>query len=283
MKITLIAWLVLITMVEAQANNCLQGKLPFFQNYNRYQGGAIRKSHALQNACREINKTGFHDANTLGERLGYSVVSTVSFGLLGAAAASFSTLQGSEAGRQYMAILNNIRNIPNPIERIKRVYELAVLHSGEYDESGNGMPTWISGFFVGANRPENLLANSRRRGTVGVCREFASLLKWSLQQVSRHPTSTNGALAPTDFSSTMIAGSLPGAEGWDTPVQHAWVRINVPVHENGRLVDFTHFDLDTTWYPQFTPLFPRRSGLSVANQNRAKRECREIIECMRTF
>jgi len=52
------------------------------------------------------------------------------------------------------------------------------------------------------------------------------------------------------------------------------------VIKNGRLLNFTHFDIDTTWYPHFVPLFPRRSGVSDGNLRRLRRECDEIRNCL---
>lgn len=278
-----VAILAVTSAHAGQVNNCFNGALPFFQNFTRYTMGALGKSRALETTCQELNHVGMHDARTVGERARGVFISNVSAGVWGQAAAAFSRLQSSEAGRRYMTALNNIKQNPNPLERIRRTYELAVMHSGEYDERELGTPAFWSGLFFGAHRPENLLENARSRGTVGVCREFAALLKWSLLQVSRHPTSQGGALAATDFSSTFMGGYLPGSNGWQNSVGHAWVRINLPVIRDGRLIDFTHFDLDTTWYPRFTILFPRRSGLSATNLERARRECHQILQCLTRF
>lgn len=259
---------------------CFRDTLPFFKNFTHYSSTPQSKARALQDTCRELSQPEMYDAAGIAARLRDRTLSIGSTGLLGGATGAFSSLNDSPAGRRYMSVLNRIKQNPNPMERIRQTYELASIHSGEYDERDNGLPTWLSGWIVGAYRPENLLANARDRGTVGVCREFAALLKWSLQQVSRHPSSRSHALGPMDFSSDFMGSWLPGNGGWSDSFGHAWVRINLPVIQDGRLVDFTRFDLDTTWYPRFTPLFPRRSGLSAANLKRAQIECRRVMQCL---
>jgi hypothetical protein len=264
------------TSVWASPATCYQEKLPFFKNYTRFQARASTKLKALERACAEINNDMFMERDSAGKLIVHKFISIVSFGLLGEAAASFSSLQNSPEGRAYMKALSKIRRLKNPIERISQTYRLAAINSGEYDHATMGKKTWYTGFVFGAYRPENLLKNSRDRGTVGVCREFATLLKWSLQQVARHPDSTSMALGPSDFSAEIVGGSTPVGG-------HAWVRVNIPVIRNGRLVDFTHFDIDTTWYPEFTPLFPRRSGVSDQNLRRLRRECEEITNCLSRY
>lgn len=260
---------------------CYADKLPFFKNFARYSSSLTRKVQAIETACGELNSAEMQEGQGTLELLKNRFTGVASFGLVGGAAAAFSSLQKTKEGRQYMATLNSIKNIANPMERIRQTYELAAKHSGHYDHETNGMDTWNSGAIVGAHRPENLLANNRERGTVGVCREFAALLQWSLMQVSRHPTSKSSALDEKDFSSTLVGGTVPGSNGWKDGGGHAWVRINLPVFKNGRLLDFTHFDLDTTWYPKkFAPLFPRRSGVSQANRRKLIQQCGEVVDCL---
>lgn len=261
---------------------CFQKNLlPFFQNFNRYQSSENYKIDALENTCRELRWSEMHDKETPKQKLVNNATNFISFGLfLGTGVAAFSKLKGTREGRVYIAELERIKRIPNPIERVRLTYELAGQNSGKYDYE-NGLPTWISGLILGTNLPDNLLANAKSRGTVGVCREFANLLYWSLNQVSRFQDSRTMALSENDFSSELVMGETPGANGWSDGGGHAWVRVNVPNIKAGKLVDFTRFDLDSTWYPEtFTPLFPRHSGLTNEVRRRAINECQLIINCL---
>lgn len=264
---------ILASSVYGGSRECFEDKLPYFQNFSRYKSSVPAKIKAINTACGEIDNEMFMNRDSAGKLIINKLIGVVSFGLLGEALASFSSLKGSPEGRAYMKALATIRKIKNPVERISQTYRLAVINSGAYDHETMGTKTWYSGFIFGAYRPENLLKNSRDRGTVGVCREFATLLKWSLQQVARHPQSKSAALGPFDFSASIIAGNTPVGG-------HAWVRVNLPVIKEGRLINFTHFDIDTTWYPQFIPLFPRRSGVSDKNLRRLREECDEIRNCL---
>lgn len=276
MKFLLSSVLLISTFAYGDSNSCTKGKLPFFQNYSRFKASPAKKLKALDKACKEINNDMFMDKETGLNLLKYKFINVVGFGLRGEVTASFSTLNGSEEGRAYMRALKKIKQIKNPVERIAQTYRLAVINSGEYDHETMGNQTLYSGFVFGAYRPENLLRNSRDRGTIGVCREFAALLKWSLLQVARHPNSQSPALEATDFSAETESGNTPVG-------QHGWVRINLPVYKEGRLSGFIHFDLDTTWYPDFTPLFPRRSGVSDKNLRRLRRECEELALCLSKY
>lgn len=255
--------------------------LPFFQNFTQYEQSNFARLESLNNTCREIEWPEMNEGRNFGARLVDGLLPGLAFGILyGRAAASFSTLENTELGRNYMAELKKIRKNPNALARIKAVYELAARHSGTYDYESNGMRNLKSGAVVGAYRPENLLASAKRNGTIGVCREFAGLLEWSLMQVGRYEGSKNAALDTTDFSVDMMAGTVPGANGWKDGGGHAWVRVNIPVQKNGG-IDFTHVELDTTWYgDNFTPLFPRRSGVTEKTRKRAAKECRAIQRCL---
>lgn len=270
---TLLLSFMIMSSSFASVNTCVQDKLPYFKNFARYKGSIKEKIAALGRACGEMDNDMFMDRDSHLGLIKNKIVNIVAFGMLGEAAASFSSLKGSKEGRAYMKALASIRQIENPVERINQTYHLAAINSGDYDHGTMGKKTWYSGFIFGAYRPENLLQNSQDRGTVGVCREFATLLRWSLLQVSRHPKSNSSALGPMDFSAEIVSGATPVGG-------HAWVRVNLPVIKNGRLINFTRFDIDTTWYPQFTPLFPRRSGVSDKNLRRLRQECDEVASCL---
>lgn len=263
----------------ADPGNCFAGKLPFFQNFARTTGTSFDRMGQLQNACRELSHDEWNEPTTVGERV-FGVVGGMSRGLNGAIAGSFSNWNGSPEQRRYKAQLDRIKTNPNPMARIQAVYELAARTQGYYDEESYGLHNAGAGLIYRGQAPGNLIDSAKRDGTVGVCREMASLLQWSLQEVARWSGSKSMALGPNDFSSSVVLSSAPtGDGGWGG---HAWVRINMPIHNSaGALVDFRHFDLDTTWYPErFSPLFPRRAGASRENIATLRRQCGEVRNCL---
>jgi hypothetical protein len=260
--------------------NCFADKLPFFQNFSMSGGDASEKSSQMQNACSELKNDSWNQARGVGARL-LDVYTGTILGVYGRAAGSFTTLDGSPAQRRYQAELDKIKKIVNPMIRIQKVYELAARTQGHYDDQSLGLHNAAAGVVVTSETASNLINSRVRDGTVGVCREMSALLQWSLQQVSRAPGSTSGALGPNDFSTSAFGAAAPDDSGkkWGG---HAWVRINMPVQNSaGVLVDFRHFDLDTTYYPErFSPLFPRRAGASKESIATLRRQCAEIQVCL---
>lgn len=234
-----------------------------------------------KNGCSElVDQPLLTEAYTALERAGAMAMTPI-VGVFGQGAGAFANLNGSAKQRDYKKRLDVIGEEPNPMLRIKRVYELVAATQGPYDSAGHGMKNFIRGAGVRSSSPGNLINSAERDGSIGVCREMASLLKWSLQQVARARGSRSMALSPNDFSSTFMTGKVPGANGWKDGGGHAWVRINMPIHEKGQLIGFSHFDIDTTWYPeQFSPLVPRRSGLSAPGRKKLIDECRRVQACL---
>lgn len=283
-QITIIYLILLTYIVPAAETNdiCFHNNyLPFFRNFRNYDDSVTNKLNALAIACNEIDWPKMNESSMIHYKAFTAYYKAVGVPVMGTAPAAFSQLKSTSEEKRYMAELNRIKSIDSPIERIRQTYELAARNSGNYDYDSNGMKSWASGLLFGTNRPENLLKNKTLNGTVGVCREFASLLQWSLMQVSRHSDSKNMALNKNDFSSEIILDAVPTSKDSDEIGGHAWVRINLPIFKNDQIVDFTHFDIDTTWYPgAFSPLFPRRSGVTSNTQERAKGECKEISKCL---
>jgi hypothetical protein len=249
---------------------CFRGDLPYFQNFDRITGTPTQKLLMMSSGCREVTKSPkILDGPGIGSTLFTFAVENFSLPLVGQAASAFSTLNGSPAQRRYKAALDQIRKNPNPMDRIRAVYELAASYQGNYDYKGGGLKF---------DTPGGNIDRAQRTGTSGVCRDFASLLQWSLMQVARHPSSVNGGLGPTDFSSEIKTGFVPGGG-------HAWVRINLPNHDaRGAITGFNRFDIDTTWYPeQFSILFPRLSSLSAANREKLINQCRTVENCLRSL
>lgn len=280
---TVIVALSIQTSVAAAGSaDCFRGKLPYFQNFVRLANDNSPPilPMTLRGCSELVDQPLLTEAFSPLERAGAMAMTPI-FGVFGQGAGAFSNLNGSAKQRDYKKRLDEIAKEPNPMFRIRRVYELAAATQGHYDFSGNGMKNFARGFAVRSSSPGNLINSSERDGSVGVCREMASLLKWSLQQVSRAPGSRSMGLGPNDFSSTYMTGTVPGAKGWKDSGGHAWVRINMPIHDKGQLLGFSHFDLDTTWYPeQFSPLIPRRSGLSAPGRKKLIDECHRVQACL---
>lgn len=259
-------FLVLSPSAFSQYDGCFSGTLPYFQNVRRASGSAAQRMLMLNRGCAELRRGDMTDAPGIGSAILSNVGESLSLPLAGQAWAAFSTLNGNENQRRYRRQLDEIKRIPNPMERIRRVYELVARTQGSYNYGSNA---------IRLGTPGNLIDTAAREGSAGVCRDFAALLQWSLMQVARYSGSTRMDLGPTDFSSEIKTGSTPSGG-------HAWVRVNLPNHDaQGRITGFNRFDLDTTWYPeQFSVLFPRNSSLSEGNRTRLVRECSTVVNCL---
>jgi hypothetical protein len=99
-------------------------------------------------------------------------------------------------------------------------------------------------------------------------RRISALLYWSLNEV----TQTASEVKKPAFEAELVVGWLMKNE---LPIGHSWVRVNwlatTPSHS---------IDLDPTWYPSFTPLFPRLTGLSQLARDRYTNLCREAQLCL---
>lgn len=287
MKHLVLSMATLLSMTAAAsqagaANRCLDGKLSYFKTFADMKQGPLKTAKSLWYGCSELK--GFPQmtqANSWAE-IALRDFQITSFGAAGHALSAFSGMNSNEAERAYKAALAKIKVLPNPMTRIQLVYELAASAQGKYDEKTMGAVTMASGLFLAWETPENILWNARTRGTAGVCREMASLLQWSLMQVSRWSGSKTMALGPNDFSSNFIGGGVPGPKGWKDGGGHAWVRVKMPTFDaKGAIAGFRHFDLDTTWYPeQFAPLVPRRSGLTTTSREKLLNQCSDAIDCL---
>lgn len=250
--------------------SCYRDTLPYFSNVQRLSGNAGEKVLVLKNGCREFNNVG----NTAGPGVGATVLSNVieNFSLpsTGQATSAFATVNGNERQRAFRRRLDEIRQNPNAMDRIRAVYELVARAQGSYDDEN------VNGLRYAS--PGGAIDRAATQGSAGVCRDFALFLQWSLMQVSRHPSSRGMALGPTDFSSEVKGGFMPAGG-------HAWVRVNLPNHNaQGQLLGFNRFDIDTTWYPeQFSVLFPRLSSLNSANRTRLISQCASVTRCLQTF
>lgn len=261
---------------------CFRGTSPFFENIKALGAAPVESVQAMMKTCFELEyKPLMFEPLSLSEQVVNELIAKGIFGVTGHALSAFSRLQGNNFEKQYMQRLSEIKKIPNPMVRIRSTYELVVENQGFYDHKKGGVDGLISGYVFAAETPGNLLQNANDNGTVGVCREMASLLQWSLLQVARHSQSNSMALGPSDFSSTFIGGMVPGDEGWGDGGGHAWVRVNIPEFDTfGRLSGFRNFDLDTTFNGNFSVLVPRRSQRSKEDRLALIEDCHQIVRCI---
>lgn len=253
------------------ADACFAKRLPIFQIIGKSET-FLEKFNQVNTVCEELEREELMAPESIADKAfglfaGHFAVSFTQ----GNAYAAFAKLGGSPAQNNYRKELDRIRQIPNPLERIRKVYALAASVSGSYDHETMGNRALGGAGWVGGHMPGHLIDHATKTGSIGVCREYAALLGWSLLQVARHPSSKSMALGPTDFSASYRYGNVGGG--------HAWVQAHLPQFDRGRINGFVDIDLDTTWYSTFVPLFPRRA-LSAKTRERAIRECHEIIACM---
>lgn len=259
----------------ARADSCFDGVMPYFKNFERLSGSADEKRQMLEGGCNEMkNIPEMADARSMSEKIQREVHEKAVFPYyMGQSSTVGEKLNGSEAQRKFQARLDEIKKIENPMDRVRKTYELVAKTQGFYDTQNMYEARNLS--------PGNLIDRAAEKGSAGVCRDFASLLQWSLLQVAKHPSSKSDTLGPNDFSSKFTVGDVPGVGGWRNGSGHAWVRVNLPQFENGQLKRFNTFDVDTTLYPQkFTPLMPRRSGLTPENKFNFLSECKQVSSCL---
>jgi hypothetical protein len=154
--------------------------------------------------------------------------------------------------RRYLAELEDIRRVGSRSVRLARAYNLAISALPHWEESA----TW----FVGA---PSALMKKKKNGDGAKCRDFSWFLMWTLQQVARPESARSnlGALGADDFVVTTVGVH-----------DHDWVRVLLP--EPGvSSDDWPRIDLDPTFYPVFTPLYPRRSGLPEHERTRLLKAC----------
>lgn len=264
--------------VEPQTSTCSEAANggPLFLTAYVNKDVSQQDIEALGNACHELEPTmdQLQKEDGIFAEMMNTIAKTVASGF-GVAMSSFSKLRGSETQREYKQKLEAIKSIQNPMVRIQKVYELASSYQGIPDLETLGARADRRGKYLLALTPNNLLDSAKEEGSAGVCRQFASLLYWSLLQVSRWRDSSSAALSEADFSPELIfANSTAGP--------HAWVRVNLPKRdESTHRILFEQLDLDTTWYPKhFTPLMPRKQGLSAETRRKNLEQCNHVLACL---
>lgn len=152
--------------------------------------------------------------------------------------------------------LLEIKQIQNRFERIRQTYMLVNQYQGKYDRLS---PTPI--FSI---NPRDTLERSARTSIGGVCRQFAELLKWSLNEVG----SFNQENVELSFKAEI-------ATSWN----HMWVRVNLPTLVGGR-IEIRTLDLDNTDHPKL--YVPLRSRIAISEGRRALlyQQCKRVISCL---
>lgn len=238
-----------------------------------YASEGLSKYIAVNNACRDIeNNQNFLTSNAVYGAL-QKAIDVVKNDI---PTAIFSTLLGGDKNlKLFKAELDKIAKFKDPYERIRKVYELVSTNQGEYDD--NQISRAHQGIDYGrriylVNTPNAVLNISKKTGIGGVCRDFANLLYWSLNQVNisdgRRSRSVMGGLDESSFSVRKVFSS-----------DHEWIQVLIPNKQKGSL-EFDTIDLDTTYYRHYTPLHPRIPNLS--NQDRASllETCRAVSQCL---
>lgn len=167
------------------------------------------------------------------------------------------SLRLEDVRRDFSDQLKAIRSIKNRYERIHQTYRLVNQYQGKYDRTSK-MP-------ILSTNPKDTLERSAETSYGGVCRQFAELLKWSLNQVNHQDSD----VINETFTATI-------ASSWD----HMWVRVKLP-SENGNGFSEETIDLDNTDFPRiFVPL-RSRTALSEDDRRAFDQQCHRIHSCLR--
>lgn len=250
--------------------------LAFFNTIKEMNLSSDEAASAVSNSCSEVTpgvkSKETHTKPGKVTEIKDRILTFLAYGSFGGGASAFSKMKDTPLQQNFMKALEKIKENPNRYERIRDTYKLVSRYQGEYDYetlkkfSIKGLHIWST--------PEAVVNDAQTMGSGGVCRNFASLLTWSLLQVARPKGNTSMALDETSFSTEFIAGDVVGGG-------HRWVRVNLPKKIPGKGIEFKSIDLDTTWYPAtVTALQPRLDGLTESEMQTLSNKCKQIILCL---
>lgn len=237
------------------------------------------KKRAFRTACEELDTTkyaGKFSRNFSQVANAFHSVVFIPYKLLNLGFPSFSSMDKSAVQRAYKREVELIKAYDDPYVRIKKAYELAVSYQGAYDYDENGKPAGGGYVFP----PSKLIDEASRKESAGVCRDFASLLYWTLMKVNMSNSARenyNGMLRPGSFTPGYESG-FSWTDGI-TPSGHAWIRVTIAKDVNGS-TRFESFDLDTTWYENFSPIPVRHVKRSDRDLNAMLSRCEQIRNCL---
>ncbi|MGZ3723909.1 MAG: hypothetical protein ACXVA9_13290, partial [Bdellovibrionales bacterium] len=159
----------------------------------------------------------------------------------------------SEIEKKYLQEVSRISQETDPIARIKAVYQMVNQYRGVYkDYEWDGLPN-----------PGKTLRKAASTGSGGVCRDFSSLLVWSLNKVARGPAGV------AQFS--VQTKHIP---------RHALVTVRLFQQPGVRSDNDKRFGLDPTNYARFNPLpLPDLQSSDEVIDQRHER-CEAIRKCM---
>ncbi len=233
---------------------------------------------AIQWACHELDDPIFFPdarndqtpigplgkAKAVGGALGSIFISGIPTGLM-------DIFGQNKTLSEYKQKLEQISKIQNPRERIRKVYELVVENQGKSDKS----PLRATYDSLRPRSPSGILNKAKATGEGGVCRNFATLLDWSLMQVNMSPT------LPKYYSTWKIPDENSFVSEIIFDPWHEYVEVKIP---NGKGT-FESFQLDPTIPAEghttaFLPLYPRHQGLNPSQREQLWRQCRDIRDCI---
>lgn len=222
------------------------------------------KVQQLRNACRHIDVKdnrvlkGARRAFRDGHRSPFerSIEIKVARGFNDAA--TKSNLNGDPVTNSYALELRKIRAVEDPIVRLQMVYRLSIQHQGQYmnPRERNKLPD------NNETSVSDTLIRAATTGKGGVCRDFAVLLAWSINQVSRDESGNELFSAGTEYLLTHVA-----------------VRVKIPRSNHGGFPTSDQFELDPTFYEDFNPLPASHLSLPSPALKEQVDQCNKILAC----
>jgi hypothetical protein len=228
---------------------------------------------ALRDACYELDPINV-DGNYESSRGFWSRLYSVAPRLLTPLQAEIPTLfaadifEGNSELQSYKSQLAKIGQTQDRYIRIRDVYNLVVSRQGDYMES-------LLKPYLTLSTPGAILQSAKETGEGGICRHFAALLQWSLSMVQKSPTLSAehqrwGSLDENSFSVKKVYSP-----------DHVWVEVLLPVKDPRGGMNYKRFQLDTTRYNEFVPLFPRMDVLGPGVREAHHKQCEKIRRCIR--
>lgn len=185
-------------------------------------------------------------------------------------------LGGNVILNEYRSKLDEIGKIENPHVRIRKVFELARSYQGSYHHNQRSLKEVLGKMFLMRGGIGAQLQRAKSTGIGGQCRDFARLLTWSLMEVQRSPKISSqyrswGTLDKNSFSARTVFSNSP---------EHVWVEVKIPKAEGKGIGDFDAIHLDSTYYEDFAPLYPRHSGVSKTKRMEIQKGCKSVLACL---
>ncbi len=159
----------------------------------------------------------------------------------------------SDIEKAYVQRLRGIAKISDPVRRMTEAYLAMNQFRGKYQPyEWDGLPS-----------PGKTLLKAAKSGSGGVCRDFASLLTWSLHHVARGPA------GHAHFS--VHTKHIP---------RHALVTVRLFHSPGSRSEKDRLFSLDPTNYQRFTPLPVPDLRASTDTLLKRFESCSRVVRCL---